>query len=413
MTGSKDNAAPENLPGERLHALDAVRGFALLLGVAFHATGSFLPGPAHAPIWPVEDTQRSWVLAAVFFTTHAFRMTTFFLIAGFFAHMTFHRKGAASFIGDRLKRIGIPLVVGWPFMIVGIIAASLWGLVIANGGVMPHGPSPAFPKFPAFPLTHLWFLYVLLELYAATLILRGLVALIDRGGRLRAGLDRLVGALMRGPFAALVLAIPVAVVFAANPHWLMWFGIKTPDDSFVTNAQAIAGFGTAFGFGWLLNRQIDLLEILRRRWVVNLGLAIAMLGVSWAIATPTLFSTPPEALHLVGAATYALAAWTTTFAAIGMAMQSLSGFSPARRYIADASYWVYLAHLPIVLALQAAVSQQDWPWPAKFAVVLGGALILCFGSYQLLVRHSFIGGVLNGPRPRKAKKAARLQTQTA
>ena len=30
----------------RLHALDAVRGFALLLGVAFHAALSFMPGMA-------------------------------------------------------------------------------------------------------------------------------------------------------------------------------------------------------------------------------------------------------------------------------------------------------------------------------------------------------------------------------
>ena len=30
---------------ERLHALDAVRGFALLLGIVLHATLSFIPAP--------------------------------------------------------------------------------------------------------------------------------------------------------------------------------------------------------------------------------------------------------------------------------------------------------------------------------------------------------------------------------
>jgi uncharacterized membrane protein YeiB len=30
---------------ERLHALDAVRGFALLLGIILHATVSFIPAP--------------------------------------------------------------------------------------------------------------------------------------------------------------------------------------------------------------------------------------------------------------------------------------------------------------------------------------------------------------------------------
>ena len=40
MTKS-DDAAPAP---ERLHALDAVRGFALLLGIVLHATLSFMPG---------------------------------------------------------------------------------------------------------------------------------------------------------------------------------------------------------------------------------------------------------------------------------------------------------------------------------------------------------------------------------
>src|SRR5215218_9311814 len=102
---------------ERLHGLDALRGYALMLGVVFHATMSFLPGPQ---VWLVADNERTPVLGVVFFVAHIFRMTTFFLIAGFFAHMTFHKRGAKSFVIDRLKRIGLPLVVGWPIVITAI-----------------------------------------------------------------------------------------------------------------------------------------------------------------------------------------------------------------------------------------------------------------------------------------------------
>ena len=38
--------------GERLHGLDAVRGFALIGGVVLHATMSFFPG---AQMWIVKD----------------------------------------------------------------------------------------------------------------------------------------------------------------------------------------------------------------------------------------------------------------------------------------------------------------------------------------------------------------------
>ena len=92
-------------PG-RLHGLDAVRGCALLLGVVFHATLAFLPGPA---VWPVSDQHRSVLLAVLAYVLHIFRMTTFFLIAGFFAHMVVHRRGLSAFAKDRAQRILVPL----------------------------------------------------------------------------------------------------------------------------------------------------------------------------------------------------------------------------------------------------------------------------------------------------------------
>lgn len=146
---------------DRLHGLDAVRGYALMLGVVFHATMSFLPGPQ---FWMVKDTQSSQFLSGLFFWSHSFRMTTFFLVAGFFAHMTFHRRGARSFIIDRIKRIALPLVVFWPLMITSIGLASGYAVYVATG-VFPTKP-PAGPPPPRFffLLTHLWFLYSLLLL---------------------------------------------------------------------------------------------------------------------------------------------------------------------------------------------------------------------------------------------------------
>lgn len=85
-----------------------------------------------------------------------------------------------------------------------------------------------------------------------------------------------------------------------------------------------------------------------------------------------------------------------------------------RRYIADASYWLYLIHMPIVMALQLAVSQLDWPWPVKFSTILVVALALMLASYQLLVRFTIIGVVLNGRRaPRQSVAAAAITGHAA
>jgi peptidoglycan/LPS O-acetylase OafA/YrhL len=382
---------------ERLHALDAVRGFALLLGIVFHASGSFVP--AAAPFWGVEDRHRTAVLAVVYFTTHVFRMTTFFLIAGFFGHMSFHRRGARGFIRDRLKRIALPLAVGWPIMFLAMFALPGWPTLSADGAhaSAAHGSWP-----PRFDLTHLWFLYVLLEFYAAILILRAGVAWIDRRGRVRAGLDASVAFITRSALGSVVLGLPLAAVFLADPRWLMWFGVPTPSVSLITGAKAWVNYGAAFAFGWALHRQADLLQVLQRRWATNLGLAVALTAASLAIAglTPPAAPIDDLARSLAGALCYALATWTSTFAVIGVALQFLSDYSAARRYIADSSYWLYLVHFPIVVALQMIVARLDWPWPLKFAAILTVAFSLMYVSYQRFVRYGAIGAILNGPRKR-------------
>jgi glucans biosynthesis protein C len=392
---------------ERLHALDAARGFALLLGIVFHTTLSFLPAPPGVPIWIVTDNQRSFALAVLFHVTHIFRMTTFFVIAGFFAHMSFHKKGTRAFIFDRLKRIGIPLVVGQPILFVLIVAVTIWGaMVMAHGKPLP--PAPPYAGFPAFPLTHLWFLYVLLLLYIATLLVRGLIALFDGSGRLRAAVDVLVRLLVESPLGFLVLAAPTAVTLYLQTPWLMWFGITTPDSSLVPNAGAAIAFGTAFSFGWLLHRQRGLLEVWKRRWLLNLGLAVVFTATGLSIAgiVPVLKPAAHDWRTAVYAVCYTFGVWTWTFAVIGMALRFLSSHSAVRRYIADSSYWLYLIHIPIVMALQVAVSQLPWPWWIKFPLILGVAFPLMFASYQVFVRYSFIGAILNGRRESRSNEAA-------
>jgi peptidoglycan/LPS O-acetylase OafA/YrhL len=397
---------------ERLHGLDAVRGYALMLGVVFHATMSFLPGHQ---VWVVQDTHTTPVLSVLFFVSHIFRMTTFFLIAGFFAHMTFHKRGARSFILDRAKRIALPLVVFWPILITTIALGAGYAVYQATG-VFPTKPPPSPPAPPlSFPLTHLWFLYVLLGLYAVTLSVRGVVARFDRSGGFRAGVDRAVAAVARSSLAPVALAAPAAIALYLSPTWLAWFGIPTPDMNLIPNAPAAVEFFTAFAFGWLAHRQPGLIEAWRRRWPLNLAAAVALttfclvrLGLS-----PVVVPQPPGLDKLALAAAYALGIWTWTFAVIGLALRFLSNHSPARRYIADSSYWIYLIHLPIVIFLQGWISRLDWPWEAKFAVVLGVGFAVMFASYQLLVRHTFVGSILNGRRaPSRRAEAAVAQPET-
>ena len=394
---------PAPAPTERLHALDAVRGFALLGGLVFHAALAFLPGPQ---AWLVMDPSRSLAISLLAFVLHMFRMVVFFLIAGFFARLLLERLGTGAFIRHRLKRIALPLAVFWLPVIAGIVAVMAWSWNLANPGVPP--PPPPAGQFPAFPLTHLWFLYALLLLYAAALMLRALVRAIDRGGRLRAGIDRLVALAAGTPAAPFLLALPVTAALASQRAWPMWFGIPTPDQSLVPNLPAAVGYSMAFALGWLIHRQVTLLQRWAAHWPAAIGIALIATVAALAILGPADITRLPseDASRYAYYFAYAVGAWAWTIGGIGLALRTMAGESRVRRYIADASYWVYIVHLPIVLALQVAFAQSSLHWIVTFPAILGGALLIAFASYHVLVRRSFLGVLLNGRRYRKGAPAA-------
>src|SRR4051812_35762583 len=108
-----ESVTPQVPVADRLHALDAVRAFALLLGIALHAT---IPWVGIRSTTVGAESQSN-VLITVFHVIHMFRMPIFFLIAGFFGRMMLERRGTKAFIRDRFKRIVLPLVIGLPVVL--------------------------------------------------------------------------------------------------------------------------------------------------------------------------------------------------------------------------------------------------------------------------------------------------------
>lgn len=384
-------------PADRLHGLDALRGGALLLGVVLHASMAYIP----APIWIATDAQTSPWAAGLFFAIHLFRMTTFFLIAGLFAHMMLARKGWLAFARDRLSRIGGVLFGLWWLIFPAIVAVLIWKAAIDNGGSLPtDAPPPPAMTVQNFPLTHLWFLWVLLIFYAVLLAGRAAFRALDRSGEGARLVDRATGLLI-GPWSPAVFAAPLALAFLGLPSWIPFFGIPTPDTGLIPNPVALTGFGLAFAAGVLIDRRRDLLQRLRRSWVlltvVAVGTGVAALYLVGG-PVPRLAPITDAAMVATTAWTYALAVFAATFAAVALALRFASGHSAVRRYLADASYWVYIVHLPLVMAGQVLLLNASWPWFAKLAAVVGGVMVVSLLTYELLVRHSFIGKWLSGRR---------------
>ncbi len=93
----------------RRYDLDALRGFAMLLGIGLHVSLAFFPAP-----WWVQD--RTSDLDGLFdeflWAVHGFRMPVFFLMSGFFTALLWRRRGLCALLKHRLQRVALPLLLG-------------------------------------------------------------------------------------------------------------------------------------------------------------------------------------------------------------------------------------------------------------------------------------------------------------
>ncbi len=91
---------------DRINYLDALRSVLMILGIVLHSANIFTGDE-----WAVKNSESSIILATLVDFIHEFRMPAFFIVSGFFCHLTLSRYKSSKFLNQRLPRIAIPLLM--------------------------------------------------------------------------------------------------------------------------------------------------------------------------------------------------------------------------------------------------------------------------------------------------------------
>jgi glucan biosynthesis protein C len=370
---------------ERLHHLDALRALTMLLILPAHALSLIA---LNNEGWTGVERSAYWLI-------HVFRLPLFFLVAGFFAALLLEARGGRALLSNRLVRIGVPMLV-----VILLIGPPLDLLVQSQMGldIRPQGIGAFFDLQPSY----VWFLWYLTMLYAVALLARRALGALPATRQL---LLRSGSGLLAHWAAPLLLAIPCAVSLYRQPTW----AAEAPSFSFQPHPDLLAYYGIFFASGWVLFRTEGPREKIERR--PNPYLALAALALPPALALYLLQSEPEigtsRVFHVLALLLLSIATWSLVFGLPGLARRFLREPSSRLRYWADASYWIYLSHFPVMVILGLIVFELPIPDGLRLALLIFVTLGLIFPAYGAFVRHTAIGRVLHGPRPHDERSRRR------
>ena len=396
-------SAPER-PG-RLHYIDSIRVALSALVIVHHAAQAYGP----EDWWYVEGQPKAQWIEDFAVLNAPFKMSLFFLIAAYFLPAAVDRRGERPYIGPRLKKLGGPILIGF-FVVIPVLMYAYylnfrgygpigfgdyyWNIYLGEGTEPEDWTGPIWPDRQ---FGHLWFLQHLLVYSMVYLAWR---AVADRL-RARRGLPRTPGTPATpeqvGGLAVLGFALVIAIGTTALR---IWYPVDewVPVVEIIQTEPADLAQHVPFVIAGVLAH--------RRGWLQTLP---ARVGYSWLAAAVVLsiayvaFRDPLTGYFHWGGANAGQFAWAgyETVLCVGYALGVLvlfrdhvRGTSRLQRAAADATFAIYLIHLPIIVGLQYAVHDLPIGATGRFLVVAVLGFVLSVVAALVLRRIPVVRAIL-------------------
>ncbi len=377
MSPQAAQLTPEAAP-ERLYFLDWVRIIAFFILILYHVGMYYVTWG-----WHIKSPFASDFLEPLMMLSSPWRLGLLFMVSGVASSFMLKKQSPSRFAGSRSVRLLLPLVFG---MAVIVPPQSYFEVVekVSYAGSYSdflqlystgyHGfCQEKCLRLPTW--NHLWFVAYL---WVYSLLLWGLMSLAPKMmGRTREGLTTW----MQGwlivilPVAYLALARMILMSDFPDTHalWGDWFNHAT--------------YLFLFLFGVLMGDHSAFWKALAKvRWR---SLACALLGWCYMIAYMHYFNEtrePSQAALFFQRLVYVFLAWNAILAACGFARQHLNFNHPARAYLSEAVFPVYILHQSLIIII--AFSLKSWRMMpiVEGPILIALTLLLSFMGFEIVRR---------------------------
>ncbi|WP_437194304.1 acyltransferase family protein [Planctomicrobium sp. SH527] len=402
--------SPARRRNDRQLGLEWLRVVGTILVVCLHAGLPYVTLPFPGLLWPAVSPETSTLVNSLCWGINGFIMPLFFLMSGFFAAQLFEQVGSTQFLRHRLLRIGGPALFALLFIIP--LAGYIWILGWVCDDQIP------FRKLRSLRVTgeqgtalygvgHVWYLVNLLCYCVAAWGISHLSNLVPRQRHVqtKSATDFIPNA--AGPLFILISILIAGSILWWEPRIVIGFR-----NTWIPQWENLTYYAVPFALGWCWKIQG---EQRQQEGVPTSILFIAAILAGVCVVPELNEHLAAEARPVKNAQLpYLWAAFglLTSIALFKSAIVwNLERLPRAVSYLAKASFWIYLIHLPIVCLVSIDFRSVNWSPITEVILSVLITVALSLLSYEIFVRRTWIGLLLNGYTDR-SRQRKHLQSQT-
>jgi len=373
---------------KRIHALDSLRAIMMLLGILLHTALTY--SSFNHDGWPIHSPDDNhlffdWLFGII----HIFRMPIFFIVSGYFASFLFYDRSPMQMIKNRFKRIFLPFIIFILLLTPIATIAIKYSKAIFNNNYIIHtsiievfGSIKPFMFIP-FSTMHLWFLYYLMLFSIISFVV---AVLLKKQTVVTDNIIKLYNYTLTSWFLKIGIysILTFLILFVSNNTWI------SASTSFTPDIGTFIFYFLFYVFGWILFKTNKLTLYFNTGYISYTVSATICFTISF-IYNDYISETW---LMLINS----LLTWLFIFGIISLFLRYMNSYNFYMRYLLDASYWVYLIHLPLTMLLPGMIHYFNIPVFFKSIMVVLLTFFISLVSYQFIVRKTSISTLLNGKK---------------